>query len=206
VPSERRPWTALGSLVALAGLAACPSEKQEAAPSRFEAATARPAASSARFCDRTWPATGEGARRFEAPPLRPLEGAPGRPAAKGWRWVNAWATWCGPCVDEMALLGRWRQGLERDGLAVSFELLSIDGPEAEPALRDWLPRLPGSLTWIRAPEEVPPWLERTLGLEADSAIPIHVLVDPRGQLRCARVGAVHPQDYGAVRALLGAGG
>jgi hypothetical protein len=106
----------------------------------------------------------------------------------------------------MGLLGRWREGLEKLGVEVSLELLSVDSLEAEVELRAWLARgLPGQLSWVRSPDDFPPWLEQSLGLDPDSAIPIHVLVDPAGRLRCARVGAVHAQDYGAVRALLTGG-
>ena len=45
-----------------------------------------------------------------------------------WTWVNLWATWCAPCVEEMELLGRWRDGFSRDGMQVGFELISIDAP------------------------------------------------------------------------------
>ena len=185
-------------------LAGCPDEKASVLPpSRFDAVTKKPAAETSRFCEKTWPAEGAGARSWQAPPLRKLEGAPAAASVKGWRWVNAWATWCSPCVEEMALLSRWRDALQEDGVPVSFELLSVDSTDAEPELRKWLGRaLPGPVSWVKSPDDFPPWLSTAVGLDADSAIPIHMLVDPRGQLRCARVGAVHAQDYGAVRSLL----
>ena len=40
----------------------------------------------------------------------------------GWRWVNLWATWCTPCVEEMALLRQWRDGFARDGAPVAFDV------------------------------------------------------------------------------------
>jgi hypothetical protein len=94
--------------------------------------------------------------------------------------------------------------LDKEGVAVSFEMVSVDDSEAQPALKTWLGRLPGPLTWVHSPDEVPAWLEKSIGLSPDSAIPIHLLVDPSGSLRCARVGAVHPQDYGSVRTFLSA--
>jgi hypothetical protein len=33
-------------------------------------------------------------------------------------------------------------------------------------------------------------------------IPVHALVDASGWLRCVRVGAIHEQDYAAVKGLL----
>ncbi len=136
------------------------------------------------------------------PATKPLEGATTAEHGRGWRWVNVWATWCAPCVDEMALLTKWRVAFEKDGLDLSFEMISIDETEAQPAMKSWLGRLPGSLWWVQTPDDLPSWLERSVGISADSAIPIHILVDPAGAQRCVRVGAVHAQDYGAVRALL----
>jgi len=211
VPSTAVPTIAATILAAL--LAGCPDEKPAGPPpSRFDAVTAKPAARPNRFCEKTWPAEGDGARMWRPPELRTLEGAPAPAPAptptpkKGWRWVNAWATWCVPCVEEMGLLARWREGFRQDGVEVTFELLSVDSPEAEPELKKWLTRgLPGAVSWVKSPDDFPRWLETSLGLDPDSAIPIHVLVDPAGRLRCARVGAVHAQDYGAVRALLTGG-
>lgn len=201
--SDRR-----SALLAALLLLGCPDEKPAGPPpSRFDAVTTRPpAAEASRFCDKTWPPDGEGARVWQPPPLRPLEGAPAAAQAKGWRWVNAWATWCTPCVEELGLLARWRDAFRTDGVPVSFELLSVDAAEAEPTLKAWLARdLPGAVSWVKSPDDFPPWLDKALGLNPDSAIPIHLLIDPAGRLRCARVGAVHAQDYGAVRALLTGG-
>ncbi len=185
----------------------CPDEKPAAAPSsRFAGVAAKPLTVDApKFCDRTWPATGDGARPFQRPTTKPLEGAPAGDGAKGWRWVNLWATWCTPCVEEMALLGRWKEALGKDGVDVSFEMFSIDEAAAEPTIRTWFGRLPGSVAWVQSPDDVPSWLEHSVGISPDSAIPIHVLVDPSGAQRCVRVGAVHAQDYGAVRAFLAGG-
>jgi len=200
VRSELRP-----SLLALAAVfAGCPDEKPAPDSSRVQRAAAVTApVDAARFCDKAFPAAGPGAKAWVAPPLRPLEGAPAPAEAKGWRWVTAWATWCSPCVEEMGLLGRWRDGLNREGVQVAFELLSVDETAAEPKLREWLGKnLPGAVTWAKSPEDFQQWLGTAVGLDPDSAIPLHFVVDPAGNLRCARVGAVHAQDYGTVKALL----
>ncbi|MHB8872408.1 MAG: TlpA family protein disulfide reductase [Myxococcaceae bacterium] len=188
----------------MALLGGCPDEKPSGpAPSRFAGVSSGAAAKqAAQFCDRSFPAAGGPEHPYRPAQTRPLSGADPAPPGKGWRWVNAWATWCAPCVEEMGLLTRWRDALGEDGLRVSFELLSIDEAEAEPELRKWVKKsLPGKVQWIRSEEDFGTWLD-ALGIERDAAVPIHVLVDPKGQVRCVRVGAVHAQDYGAVRAIV----
>ncbi|QQR91773.1 MAG: hypothetical protein IPJ88_08740 [Myxococcales bacterium] len=32
---------------------------------------------------------------------------------KGWRWINVWATWCKPCIEEMPRLAAWKARLEK---------------------------------------------------------------------------------------------
>ncbi|MBI5549780.1 MAG: TlpA family protein disulfide reductase [Deltaproteobacteria bacterium] len=193
------------TLIAAASLAsavcACDEKPQGEAPSRFAGVT-KPAAgaSATAFCEKTWD-EGKGPR-VALPALRQLETEKQSPAERSWRWVNVWATWCAPCVEEMGLLGKWREALAREGLPVAFELLSIDEPDAELALRALLKKkLPGPVKWVRATDDVAPWFE-AIGVSRDAAIPIHALFSPDGRLRCVRVGALHAQDYGAVRALI----
>ncbi len=165
--------------------------------------TAAQEAAGSAFCEKRYPATGDQARRYTPPPLRALPGAvPPPPARNQWTWLNLWATWCVPCVEEMELLSRWRDGFSGEGVPVSFELLSIDDESKEKELSAWRARkLPGAVRWLRSEADLPALLG-SLGLKADAAIPIHALVDPSGFIRCVRVGAVHEQDYGAVKELL----
>jgi thiol-disulfide isomerase/thioredoxin len=215
VPSERRACAAL-ALAAISLAAGC----RERAPSAADAPTERfagvrkaaaSAAAPSAFCERSYPAGGEGARRWVAPPLRPLPGADATGGAAagtgpGWTWVNLWATWCAPCVEEMELLGRWREGFSRDGAAVAFELVCIDETDAEKELAAWRGRsLPGPIRWLRSERDLAPLLD-ALGVERDAMIPVHALVDAAGWLRCVRVGAIHEQDYAAVKALVAPSG
>jgi hypothetical protein len=103
----------------------------------------------------------------------------------------------------MELLGRWRDGLSRDGVPVSFELLSVDDVDAADALAAARAKgLPGAVRWLRSQDDLPPLLD-ALGVDRGAAIPIHALVDPAGWLRCVRVGAIHEQDWAAVKTFLG---
>lgn len=189
----------------------CKEEPKGTVTSRFEAvkaATAQQAGSSGGgFCEKVFPASGEGARKYARPVLRELPAGSEAAvvetaAAGGWTWVNLWATWCEPCRDEMALLGRWKDSLAREGSPFRLELLSADAPADGAALKTAIERgLPGPVSWIRSEEDLGPYLE-SLGVGRDAALPIHALVDPRGSLRCVRVGAIHDRDYPVVKGLL----
>ncbi len=182
----------------------------EAAPPERFAGVRKQAASAATaqsaFCEKSYAPGGEGARRWAPPPERPLGGPAGASApgagGSGWTWVNLWATWCDPCVQEMELLGRWRDGFSRDGVQVRFEFVSIDEPEREKDLLAWRSKgLPGPIRWLRSGKDLGPLLD-SMGVARDAMIPIHALVDGSGWLRCIRVGAIHEQDYAAVKGLL----
>ncbi|HEY4220177.1 MAG TPA: TlpA disulfide reductase family protein [Myxococcota bacterium] len=154
------------------------------------------------FCEKQWP-VGEGGKKLAAIPERAIPGGPQAPASKpgAWRWVNLWATWCHPCVEEMALLGKWKSSLEKDGVPLNLELWSVD--DDEKALTSWLGKtaMPGRVRWVRSLEDLPAILDN-LGADKASAIPVHALIDGNGNLRCLRVGAVHDEDYGAIKAIL----
>ena len=185
-------------------LAACDEKPSGPAPERF-ASVKKVKQSQAAFCEKSYPAQGEGSRKYLPAPVRPFGLPEAKAAGKSWTWVNAWATWCKPCVEEMGVLNRWREAISREGLPLSFELLSIDETSAKPELELWRDKnLPGPIHWLRAEEDFAPFLEG-LGIDRNAAIPVHVLVDPQGMLRCVRVGAIHEQNYGAVRDLIAGG-
>lgn len=210
MPSEGRGLAGGAALLALALAGGCTSPADpgaEPVPERFAGVrrqAAAPAPSPEAFCERSYPAGGPGARRYAAPPLRPLPGADerGRPGAAGWTWVNLWATWCAPCVEELELLRRWREALSRDGVDVRLELVSVDAADREQELLAWRAKgLPGRLGWLRSERDLEPLLD-SLGVARDTMIPVHALVDGAGWLRCVRTGAVHEQDYAAVKSLV----
>lgn len=191
------------ALAMILALAACPDEPQGPPPKRFDAVKreSRSAKAAEVFCEKTFTS---GARKWTAPPEQPVPSVSGAPAAAGWRWINFWASWCTPCLEEMPLLSRWKETLDRDGVSLSFELWSVDDDRAafEGALRS-RDRFPaGGIHWLRSSDDLPSVLE-SLGVEKDSAIPIHALVDPSGDLRCVRVGAVGENDFGTVKTIIG---
>ena len=52
-------------------------------------------------------------------------------------------------------------------------------------------------------EEDLPGLLASLGLPNDTAIPVHALVDPNGDLRCVRVGKVGAANYSQIKTIIG---
>ncbi len=166
-------------------------------PSRVEAVAARRADPAERFCDVSSPANG--ARVLTLPPL---EGAPA--PTDGWRWLNLWATWCAPCIEEMPRIAVWRERLAREGALIEPFFVSVDRTAEEVAnFRAQHPDAPITARLIDA-EGLRPFLD-SLGLDSGATIPVHVLVDPEDRIRCVRTGAVIDTDYPAVRAIVRGG-
>ena len=155
------------------------------------------------FCDKHWPGEGATTMPFSGGPARKdIGGKPLAAVAGEWRWVNFWATWCAPCLEEMPLLGRWRDALQKEGLGLSLELWSVDEDETKLRQRVAQGAMPGPVQWVEGPTALATYLQK-LGMDPDSMLPIHMLVDPNDKLRCVRIGAVGANDYGVVRKLLG---
>jgi thiol-disulfide isomerase/thioredoxin len=181
-------------IVALACVAGCDDRKQDAGdpPSRVNGAktTARKEATTEAFCD-VHAAPGKAAA-FEWPALT----AAAPPAVTSWRWVNVWATWCKPCIEEMPRLARWR-----DKLKLDLAFISVDESEADvTSYRKLHPETPSShrLADNKTQET---WFAQ-LGLTGSPPIPIHVFIDPSNRVRCVRAGGVREQDYAVIERLL----
>jgi thiol-disulfide isomerase/thioredoxin len=146
------------------------------------------------FCDQR--ATAETARAFPLPATTP----PLVPAST-WRWINLWATWCGPCVAEMPTLARWEKRLANEAVPADLVFVSVDRTDAEVSrFLDKHPGLPHDVR-LEPYDQLPAWFE-ALGVAPDTAIPLHVFVDPDGRVRCVRAGAINPADYPLVKALI----
>ena len=194
-------------VVSLLTLTACDDSKPstaEQAPSRFNAPKKVEAASKAAtsFCEKTFPA-GEAGKRFVPPVEKPMpDGTSPAPwAAKTWTWVNLWATWCHPCVEEMALLAQWEKSLAKDGLPISVELYSVDDGQDD-LVKGLKKPMPGTVRWLKGGANDLPAVLESLGVDKNSPIPVHALVDGNGMLRCVRVGSVHTEDYAAIKSII----
>lgn len=124
--------------------------------------------------------------------------APAR-SGRSWQWVNVWATWCKPCVEEMPRLRAWRDRLAEHGVDVELLFISADASDEEvTAFRARHPEIPET-SRLADPDALPAWLKQ-LGLDAGS-LPVHVFVDPAGRARCLRASGVNDSDYAAIEAL-----
>ncbi|HNH48223.1 MAG TPA: TlpA disulfide reductase family protein [Myxococcota bacterium] len=189
-------------LIALLGLVACDGGAPSTPPpSRVDAVKVTPAQQQAvveNFCEAHPPA--DQAPTFSWPELD----NPAPASQSGWRWVNIWATWCGPCVEEMPLIKKWQQQLSAEGISVDVAFLSVDAKaedvhrfqekhtEAKDSLR------------VKDFALVAPWFS-TVKIDADSAIPVHLFVDKNQKIRCSRMGSVGTSDYPAIKKLLSDG-
>ncbi len=139
---------------------------------------------------------------FQWPPLAEKERV--ADTTGEWQWVNVWATWCKPCVEELPLIQKWAAEFNAKGTPVQLSLLSVDAGEAE-VMKFWSkhPNLPTSLR-IREPDDLKAWLG-SLGLPEDASIPLHVFVNKAGQPRCVRAGSISDSNKPALERVLRAG-
>jgi thiol-disulfide isomerase/thioredoxin len=149
------------------------------------------------FCEER--STGDDAKTFVWPTM---DDAP-PPDATGWRWVNVWATWCGPCVKELPMVQQWHQKLASEGVNFDLQFLSVDAaaPDVE-HFRGAHADAPATHR-VKNFADVAGWIGG-MGLDANTAIPIQIFVDPHQKIRCIRTGAVDTNDQPAVRKLLSA--
>jgi thiol-disulfide isomerase/thioredoxin len=192
----------VGIFVVAALLLACGNGKEQSRSSRerVNAVQARPATGTApaEMCDVFHAAA-------DAPVFAWPELTSEPPPAPGgqWRWINVWATWCKPCIEEMPRLVDWRDRLGARGLGVALHLISADeSDELIASFRAAHPKTPPSLRLVD-PDAVPAWMA-ALGVPGGS-LPVHVLVDPDGRIRCVRASSVEDSDYPAIESLLRGG-
>lgn len=168
--------------------AAAPGRVAAVAPKKVEPVDVK------EFCE-PWSEAAD-AQPFAYPGLSAGEGVSGKR-----RWVNVWATWCAPCIEELPRLKKWKEDLAKDGVTTDLVLLSVDGDaEAVSAFAQKHTQVQGTLE-IENAEAMGPWLE-SLGLSQSSVLPIHFFVDADDKIRCIRMAGVSETDYEAVKQVL----
>jgi len=127
------------------------------------------------------------------------------PGSGAWTWVNLWAAWCAPCKEEMPRLRRFVARLAQAGSNMALSFVSVDDDERQ--LEEFLAG--GSADgihatfWLREGRERDDWLTGA-GLGRDPSLPVQVLVDPKGKIRCVVNGAIADQDYAEIAAIVSA--
>ena len=119
-------------------------------------------------------------------------------------WVNFWAAWCVPCREEIPRLVGWQKKLAGAGKTFRLHFVSVDDDERQ--LQKFLGEQPSgglrSTYWLKEGKEREDWLTAA-GVSPDPELPVHLLVDARGKIRCRVQGAVEDTDYADLVALLG---
>ncbi len=108
-------------------------------------------------------------------------------------FVNLWATWCGPCRDEMPSIQALYETMNKEGVA--FVLVS---EEEEYTVREFMQRNSYTVPVFVSRQEVP-------DVFASRGIPATYIVDRAGKVRMRRVGSADwnsPACQGYLRSLL----
>lgn len=113
-------------------------------------------------------------------------GAPGKV-----RYVDFWASWCGPCLKAFPFMA----ALQRDLAPRGLEVIALNLDERPADARSFLERHPAGFE-VRLGDNVP--CARAFGVDA---MPSSFLVDRRGRVRHAQRG-FRPGEAAALRALV----
>jgi thiol-disulfide isomerase/thioredoxin len=179
-------------------LAGCDEPKASPPSSRVVAVAAAPRSAHAdEFCDAR---TAGQAPAFVLPSVEGPSELRAR-AQRGRRWINVWASWCTPCVQELPLLRKLEANFAREGIQASLVLLSVDS--SEDAVTKFTAQHPDAKQTLRLDEAraLEPWL-KSMGLDASTTLPLHLFVDERGRVTCTRMGAIGESDGESIRKLL----
>jgi thiol-disulfide isomerase/thioredoxin len=182
------------------GASGCDETKSEAPhppTSRFEAVAAKTDTTDPlkAFCDvRAEPGQG---KAFHFPAVE--SGA--QPDPQKFLWLNVWATWCKPCVDELPRIAAWQKQLAASGKAIDVRFLSVDeNVDAVSEFRKAHPGMPESLR-IADSATLGPFISE-IGLDSGAGLPVHVFVEKGAHVRCVRSGAVLDSHFATITSMI----
>lgn len=117
-----------------------------------------------------------------------------------WTWINLWAAWCVPCKQELPRLFSWQHKLAQN---VDFAFVSLDDDERQLSrfLEDQPPSGLRTSWWLPEGKTRDRWLSG-VGVDKSPELPVQILVDPRGRVRCIVRGAVEDGDFERVGAVV----
>lgn len=120
-----------------------------------------------------------------------------------WTWVNLWAAWCEPCKEEIPLLLSWAPLLAQAGSPINLAFVSLDDDRRQ--AQRYLEEQPvsglRSTFWLAEGKPRSSWLG-ALGLGDEPPLPLQLLLDPRGRVRCVIEGGVEARDFAHVQAVV----
>jgi peroxiredoxin len=94
-------------------------------------------------------------------------------------FINFWATWCPPCIEEMPAMEKLHKELEKDGLVV----LAVNFQEGPSRVREFLTKHDFTFTALldqdgKVAERYQAW-----------ALPVSVIISKRGEMAAKAMGA-----------------
>jgi peroxiredoxin len=107
--------------------------------------------------------------------------------------MNVWATWCGPCRQEIPELRAIHGAYKDRGLEVVG--VSVDADGSDDAIRDFVEEFRMDYTIWRDPTET---VQATFHM---AGVPTTFLIDKQGVLRWRSTGALQPGDSSLTRAI-----
>jgi len=191
--TPERPQVVSGAGIPIADRG--PSSGSETGPRAGDASAPGP------LCDRSFEAGRSQPLSLPAGPVI-RAGAPVR--ARAWTWVNLWAAWCKPCKEEMPLLSSWAARRREAGAALRVVFLSVDDDERQLRrfLEDQGRSVPDEFRWV-PDEAIRSRFYHAIGVEDPPTLPVQVVLDPEGRLRCVRTGSISERDLDEAARLFG---
>jgi thiol-disulfide isomerase/thioredoxin len=135
-------------------------------------------------------------------------GAPSDRASVTWsphraQWISFFASWCGPCKEEIPRVRDFAKRLERDGVPTDVTFVSIDDDLRE--LTAFFAAQPSAglktSYWLKDGTMRTSFLA-PLKMSPTGPLPEHAFFDGKSKLRCFVAGTVEEGDYAQILATL----